>query len=208
MLSKKSKLSFIIFIASLAVILSVTIMTLWLTGAWFTDSKSADSDITTATISVQAKQGETVHQTTSPITLTSGSLISNSNKIVVKNTSSTSVYLRAKITCNWDVNDASEYDMIYDVLSFTLGSNWGALTGSNGNDKIFNNNYIYYNTSVASNGQVDLLTAVSIKAGKSMPTDALLNVVVEVVQADNIGKTLFINNDVDLTSSNISTVIS
>ena len=206
-MSKKSKLSFIIFIASLAVILSVTVMTLWLTGAWFTDQKSADSDVTTATISVQAKQGDVVLEAATPITLTSGSLITNSNKIIVKNTSNTSVYLRACITCNWE-EDYLSYESVTDVLSFTLGSNWGALSGSNANDKIFNNNFIYYNTSIAANGQVDLLTAVSIKAGKTMPDDAILNVFVEVVQADNVGKTLFINNDSELTTSNWSTVIS
>lgn len=205
---KKSRYSYIILAFVLLIVGALTTVgTMWLTGAWFTDDKNDSSSVTTATIAVQAKQGEVVRDTTNPITLTSSSLITNSNKITVKNTSNVSVYLRACITCNWE-EDYQYYDRVDDVLSFTLGGNWNALSGSTGNDKIKNNNFIYYSSALTTNQTVDLLTAVSIKAGKEMPDDAILNIFVEVVQADNIGKALFVDSDSELTTSNWSSVIS
>lgn len=206
-MAKKSRLSYIILIASVAVILSATVMTLWLTGAWFTDQKSNNSNITTATMSAEVKQSGNTLTTNDAITLTSGSLITSSNKITIKNSSTVGAYVRVAIVCNWE-ETYQAYESVFDVLEFTLGSNWSALTGSNANDKIKNNNYVYYNTALTANQEVDLITAVSIKAEKSMPDDAKLTVFVEVAQADNVGKTSFINSDPELTTLNWSTVIS
>lgn len=205
---KKSNYNYIILAIVLAIVVALTTLaTMWLTGAWFTDNKNDTSNIGTAVVEVNAKQSGVIFNASDTKTLTSSSLITNANKIIVRNTSNISVYLRAKITCNWD-EDYQGYERVYDVLSFTLGSNWNALTGSNANDKIFNNEFLYYSSAVAANTDIDILTAVSIKAGKSMPDDAKLNVFVEVVQADSVGKALFVNNDSELTNSNWSSVIS
>lgn len=206
MVNKKSKLSYIILAATLVVIVAATTLTLWLTGAWFTAQKSDNGNLTTATISVQAKQDGNVVTANETKTLTSSQLITSSNKFTIKNTSNINVYVRARIVCNWD-EDYQGYERTYEVLNYTLGSNWNAVSGSSANDKITNNNFIYYNAALTPNQEVDILTAVSIKSGKSMPDDAKLSIFVEAVQADNVGKNAFINSDSELTSSNWSSVI-
>lgn len=210
MISRKTKTSYIILVIAMSAFIVGLTMLLAFSGAWFTATTNKNSVITTGVVAVNVKQNNTIVNAETALQLNqtstvNASLISAglSNQIKVNNTSeSIDVYVRAYITCNYTSED-SNLGSAFDVLTFTLGSNWGAINGSTDNQKI-KNGYVYYKSKLNSNSTVELIN--SITASAAMPSSATLNVFIEAVQADEIGKARFIESDSALTNQNWSTL--
>ena len=193
-----------ILLPIVAVLLITTVVVLATSGAWFTSQKSGNS----STVSVVAQQNGEAAKTSKSIEIAQSSDTAtnllpgtgDAKKITIKNTSTIPVYLRAYITCVWENNVAGNED-VFSVLDFTLGSNWvapGAANNATDNSKI-QSGMLYYNGVVPTgNTTYSLLT--SVNTTKAMPSKAIINVFVEVVQADTIGQSLFIDSDANITS--------
>lgn len=209
MIKRKSKFNYAILISVLAVLLVVSIVLIAASGAWFTAKKSGSSNITTATVSVRAEQNGSETKTSTNIIITQSSstgvnLLQGSTAaakaVTIKNTSTIPVYVRAYITCNWAANVAG-YDDVYSVLNFTLGSNWvapGAANNATNNQKI-QSGMLYYSSALPVGETLYTLLS-SVQTTAAMPSDAIINIFVEVVQADSIGQARFIESDPNISS--------
>ena len=196
MLNKKTKYSLLILSLSLLVLAIVTVTVLSVTGAWFTDYKSGKSNITTATVAVAAKRGTPVSEIDTVIinaTEVAGTNLLGSNPITFVSTSNIDVYVRAVVTLNWATNNAS-YEDVYSCFNVTIPNTWKPSGSSNFGS------YIYYGANITNNTAYSLVSSISLKSGKTMPSDLVVNVFVEAVQKDTIGKDRFQATDASLTN--------
>ena len=208
-INKNSKFNLMVLLVSLLAVAVITTTVLAVTGAWFTGRKNAETNITTATVSVEAKQdGQVVRSAITPITLTATTdetqdLI-DEKPITINSTSNIPVYVRVVITLNWAENNAS-YDDVYDCLNVEIKQDttdaehpvdiWKSSGSSNFGA------YLYLNTQLSANAEQELISSIKLANGKSMPSNVELNVFAEVVQADNIGKARLQESDANLTDA-------
>ena len=196
----KNRFNQIVLISSLLAILIVTISILSITGAWFTKNKSNSQNLQTALISVSAQEGVTnIANNTLTIsqTETTGSnLIDSTNGISFVSTSNIDVCVRVRVIFNWSTNDAlfEDAESCFDI---TWNNNF--ITSSTTGFK-------YYTGTITYNTPTNIISSISLKSAKTMPSDLVVNVFVEAVQKDNVGKALFQQNDTGLTSSNWTTI--
>ena len=210
-INKSSKLLLWIAVASVLVVAIITTSVLAVTGAWFTDRKSSDVDITTATIGAKVRRNnqdvdtainpitlsETTNDTNDPIDL----LIVNSNPkpITIKSTSNINVYVRVWITLNWEENN-SNYENVYDCLNVAIKHNLAVGDTWVPSGSSYFGEWVYYKGVISDNNEHELISSINLASGKSMPSNAKLNVFVEAVQADSIGQARFQDTDTNLAS--------
>ena len=190
---------FVLFVTS-AILLVASFF--GLSRAWFSNKQEAKMSGNVATLGVRINSSA-VTPSDNNYVFTSSNIGSNFTTITLTSTSTIPVYVRVRITANWATLD-DEYESIFDVLDFTLNSGWASFnsnatidsTKSTGNQKI-SNGFFYYKAngssvaSLASNSTVNLIEGISLKAGKSMPTNLVLNIFAEIEQANNEGLTAF-----------------
>ena len=129
--------------------------------------------------------------------------ISNFNEIKFTNNSSFSVYVRAKITCNWDPFSGSIEDDCFDCLAFELSKDnnenklWFSTVDDpdNDNDVLINGQWVYFKTAVDPYQTFGFLSG--IKVSSNMPSNAKLTVFVEGVQANESGRRAFFSTQQD-----------
>jgi len=170
--------------------------------AWF--SNTADKKMTGNV----AQLGVVINS--SAVTPTNGNYVfdnskigSNFTAITLTSTSTIPVYARVKITANWATLD-NEYEDVFDVIEFTLYDVWASLNTDTTIDstkrtsnEIINNGFFYYKSRgsaidrLTSNFTVDLIRDISLKPGKSMPANLVINIFAEVEQVNKEGLAAF-----------------
>ena len=183
--------------------------------AWFTNQKESKMSGNVARLGVQVASPQ-VTAVDNNFTFTSAQ-IGSFSPITLTSTSSIPVYVRVRITANWATLD-NDYESVFDVLNFTLNSGWVAvsdldtkakvqdtttLTGSDAADAI-SSGFIYYRRSATVDSQIEalssnlpsgttvnLIQSISVKSGKTMPANLVLNIFAEVEQANDIGLKAF-----------------
>ena len=172
--SKSSKyLIYSIFVLVFSMML-LLVNALGTTLAWFTDSDVIRFGGTTATISLQTKNGESVIDS-SDIILNS----SSNSAITVKNASTISVYIRVMITCNWQ-NSSAQYGSASSQVALTVPNTWYAPNGNIGS-------YIYFKGAVTVNTVATIISQVEITSIPEGAGAVVLNVWAEAVQANDGG---------------------
>ena len=196
---KNNKLNIIILISSLLAVLIITTTVLSITGAWFTKNKSNSQNLQTGVVAISAKQDSSTIANNAVIinsTETTGVNLISSNEIKFESTSNINVCVRVMVTFNWLTNDAT-FEDAESCFDITWGNNWLKSTATG---------FSYYTNTVSNNTPTDIITSISLKSTKTMPSDLVVNVFVEAVQKDNVGKTLFQQNETGLTTQQWTTI--
>ena len=146
--------------------------------AWFTDSDTVGYQGNTATEDLQLYKGGLGIDSSYDISLSA----SSSEAITVKNNGSISVYLRVKITCNWQ-NISADYGNVINNVTFGINaSEWYIPTNA-----IQNGDYIYYKGAVATNNTKTIISSITISSIPAGAGNVIVNVWAESVQANDYG---------------------
>lgn len=189
--------------------------------AWFTNKKESKITGNVPTLGVQVASSQ-ITPVNNNFTFTSaqiGSFQPIQPIITLTSTSSISVYVRVRITANWEKPNNeidNDYESVFDVLDFTLGSDWIADGDLNDEAKVqdiiplsdesaadaISGGFIYYRgdapvnkiikelTNNSSSASV-LIQNITVKSGKTMPANLVLNIFAEVEQPNKFGLKAF-----------------
>lgn len=181
--TKKSKYLIGSVVLLMFAILILVVNTLGTTFAWFTDSSTLDFEGDTATVAIKQYYGASEINSAYNIELTS----SSSTSTTVKNTGVIDEYIRVKITCNWENNNA-EYGNVGNFVTLGIDSSkWYIPTNAI-------NDFIYYKGAVASNETKTVMSSITISSIPDGAGKVVVNVWAEAVQANDYGLTAFLPN--------------
>lgn len=197
--AKHLTMGFVLFVTSAILIIAAFF---GFSRAWFSNTKETKMDGCVAGLGVRINSSA-VTPSNNNYTFDGSKIGGNFTTISLTSTSTIPVYVRVRITANWATLD-NDYESVFDVLDFTLNSGWknfntnATIDGTKStSNQIINNGFFYYRASgnsvasFASNSTINLIEGISLKAGKSMPANLVLNIFAEVEQANNVGLNAF-----------------
>ncbi len=195
------------FVLMLIATIMVIVALFAVTGAWFTQHRSAEFGGTVAKASGTVSCNAGLTGTSPVFTLAQydlGDTIVTQPQITVNSTSTINSYLRVRFDINWSTLD-NNYGSVFDYVDFDLTSNWYAKdsTITNDNEKI-QSGWVYYmfeensviklkNIELQNNitdlDQALILNGITLKA--DMPDSVNITVYAEFIEANNLGAQKF-----------------
>lgn len=164
------------------------------TGAWFTDTKSANIDGNTPIVNVTLYNGASALSTDSEIILTAQSNTTDSTtlKFDINNASDSTqntnirVFVRAKVFVNW--TDESLTDDVLDFVQPNFSTTFlSGISGTAKDAKI--GNWIYYNDilSISTTGIPRFTIINNFTITGTMSSNASVSIYLEAIQGNNVG---------------------
>lgn len=166
--------------------------------AWFSNTQETKMTGRLASMSITVNS-PSITPVNNNYTFTASDIGNNFTPLTVTVTSTISAYVRIRITANWSTLD-NVYDSVFDVLNFGINGTWASLnsdasknTSITSGNNLISNGAIFYvsNTNaiaaVSNSSPISLLTFITLKDGKQMPADLVLNIYAEAEQANSLG---------------------